>query len=224
MLFGVSLPDAIQTVGVVGILAIVFAESGMMVGFFLPGDTLLFTAGFLVQEGALHISMPALVVLIFIAAVLGDNLGYFIGQKFGRRLFRNPHSLILKQEQLDTAERFYGKYGPITVMIARFVPILRTFGPVVAGISNMRYPVFALFDIFGAFAWSVVVTYVGYYGGAFLQAHGIDVESLILPVVGIAALLTFGSPLYHILRDPKSRRAILRRLRLKKDGDQPKAD
>jgi membrane-associated protein len=224
MLFGVSLPDAIQAIGVFGILGIVFAESGMMVGFFLPGDTLLFTAGFLAQEGLLHISMPALIVLIFIAAVLGDNVGYLIGHKFGRRLFRKQNSFIFHHDNLTKAEHFYDKYGAITVMIARFVPILRTFGPVVAGISNMRYRTFAIFDLAGAFAWSASITYVGYYGGAFLQSRGIDVESLILPIVGITVVLTFGPPLYHVLRDPKSRRRLLGRLGFKRDDNQPKAD
>jgi membrane-associated protein len=212
MLFGVSMPDAIQAIGVLGILSIVFAESGMMVGFFLPGDTLLFSAGFLAQQNVLGVSVHVLVLLIFIAAVLGDNLGYIIGLKFGRRLFSKPHSLVFHKGNLHKAERFYEKYGAITVMIARFVPVLRTFGPIAAGISKMHYPAFLFFDILGSLAWSASITYLGYFGGAFLQSKGIDVESLVLPVVALATIVTFSSPVYEILKDPKRRQIVLRRL------------
>lgn len=213
MLFGVGLEEAIQTIGLLGILGIVFAESGMMVGFFLPGDTLLFTAGFLAQTGVLAINVHVLVFLIFLAAIAGDNLGYIIGHRFGRRLFSKPDSLIFHKDNLAKAEGFYKKYGAITVMIARFVPILRTFGPVVAGVGSMRYAEFLLFDIIGALAWSASITYLGYFGGAFLEEHGINVEMLVLPIVGVAMLISLGSPLYHILRDPKSRRVFWRRVR-----------
>jgi membrane-associated protein len=221
MLFGISLEEAIQAVGLLGILGIVFAESGMMVGFFLPGDTLLFTAGFLVQTGVLNINVHLLVFFIFLAAIAGDNLGYLIGHRYGRKLFSKPQSLIFNKDNLTKAEWFYDKYGAIVVTIARFVPILRTFGPVVAGLSSMSYRKFLLFDIFGGLAWAASMTYLGYFGGAFLHANGIDVEMLVLPIVGLAVLVSITSPLYHIWKDPKSRQILLQRLKVKRS---PKAD
>ena len=216
MLFGIGLEDAIQTIGVLGILGIVFAESGMMIGFFLPGDTLLFTAGILSQTGVLHVNVHLLVFLIFLAAIAGDNLGYAIGHRYGRRLFSKPDSLIFNKDNLAKAEWFYTKYGAIVVTIARFVPVLRTFGPVVAGLSSMSYRKFLLFDILGGLSWAASMTYLGFYGGAFLHANGIDVEMLVLPIVGIAVLLSIASPLYHIWKDPKSRQILLQRLRIKR--------
>jgi membrane-associated protein len=200
MLFGISLADAIHAMGVIGILGIVFAESGMLIGFFLPGDTLLFTAGFLTQQGVLAINIHALVILIAVAAIAGDNIGYYIGHRVGRKLFTKSNSLLFQQENLHKAEAFYEKFGPITVLIARFVPIVRTFAPVVTGISNMTYGTFLMYDIAGALLWSGIVTYVGYYGGAFLQAHGVNVELLIMPVIATAILITIISPIYHLLK------------------------
>jgi len=194
------LADAIHAMGVIGILGIVFAESGMLIGFFLPGDTLLFTAGFLTQQGVLAINIHALVILIAVAAIAGDNIGYYIGHRVGRKLFTKSNSLLFQQENLHKAEAFYEKFGPITVLIARFVPIVRTFAPVVTGISNMTYGTFLMYDIAGALLWSGIVTYVGYYGGAFLQAHGVNVELLIMPVIATAILITIISPIYHLLK------------------------
>ncbi|HSE61552.1 MAG TPA: VTT domain-containing protein [Candidatus Saccharimonadales bacterium] len=218
MLFGIGLEEAIQAIGLIGILAIVFAESGMMVGFFLPGDTLLFTAGFLAQTGTLTVNVHLLVFLIFLAAVAGDNLGYLIGHRYGRKLFSKPKSLIFNKENLAKAEGFYEKYGAIVVMIARFVPILRTFGPVVAGLSSMSYRSFLMYDLIGGFLWATSITYLGYFGGEFLHSKGIDVEMLVLPIVGLAVLLSIASPLYHIWKDPKSRQILLERLKVKKQS------
>lgn len=219
MLFGISITDAIHTIGVIGVISIVFAESGMLIGFFLPGDTLLFTAGFLAQQGVLVVNIHVLVALIALAAIAGDNLGYFIGHKVGRKLFRRPDSILFHQANLQKAERFYEKFGVATVMIARFVPVVRTFGPVVAGIGNMKYVTFLAFDILGAVTWSALITYLGYYGGQFLQSHGINVEMLVMPLVLLAIALSVGSPLYHVLRTPEGRQAFLGKFKRK-----PKAD
>jgi membrane-associated protein len=216
MLFGVSITDAIHTIGVIGIIAIVFAESGMLIGFFLPGDTLLFTAGFLTQQGTLSINIHLLVALIALAAIAGDNLGYFIGHKVGRKLFSKPDSVLFHQKNLQTAEKFYEKYGPATVLIARFVPLVRTFGPVVAGIGSMKYLQFLAYDVAGAVLWSASVTYIGYYGGAFLESKGLNVEMLVMPIVLLAVLIGIASPIYHILQDKDSREKLLKKLRIKK--------
>ncbi|HSW81544.1 MAG TPA: VTT domain-containing protein [Candidatus Saccharimonas sp.] len=203
MLFGINLADAVHAMGVLGILGIVFAESGMLIGFFLPGDTLLFTAGFLTQQGVLEVNIHALVILIALAAIAGDNIGYYIGRRVGRKLFTKSNSLLFQQENLHKAENFYEKFGPITVLIARFIPVVRTFAPVVTGVGNMSYITFLVYDVVGALLWSSVVTYLGYYGGAFLQAHGVNVELLIVPVVVVVVLISIVSPIYHFLKQKR---------------------
>lgn len=215
MLFGANLTDVIHAIGVIGIAAIIFAESGMMIGFFLPGDTLLFTTGFLAQQGTLGVNIHVLVLILFVAAILGDNIGYFLGHKYGRKLFRKPDSAFFHKDNLERAENFYKKYGAATVILARFVPIVRTFAPVVAGISSMTYRTFLMFDLLGGLLWTASVTYTGYFGGAFLQSHGINVEALVIPVIVIVTLITASSPLVHMLREPKRRKALLRRLGFK---------
>lgn len=212
MLFG-NLEEIIQAIGVLGIAAIIFAECGMMVGFFLPGDTLLFTAGFLVQQNVLNINVNLLILVLWIAAVSGDNVGYFIGKKFGRKLFKKPDSLLFHKDNLTRAEKFYNKYGVFTIIIARFIPVVRTFAPVVAGIGSMQYKKFLTYDILGGLLWTGGVTYIGYFGGAFLQARGINVEALILPIITMAVLVSLVSPLYHIVKDEESRQMFLQKLR-----------
>lgn len=211
MLFGASITDVVNAVGVVGIMAIIFAESGLMVGFILPGDSLLFPVGFLVQQGVLPINIHVLVFLLFLAAVAGDQLGYWFGHKVGRKLFQKPDSVLFHHSNLERAERFYEKYGPATVILSRFVPVVRSFAPVVAGVGRMPYKTYLLFDVIGGALWISSVTYLGYYGGAFLESHGINVEALVMPVILLAILVSAGSPLLHILRDAKSRKAFLRR-------------
>jgi membrane-associated protein len=213
MLFGVELTDLIRAVGVLGLMAIVFAESGLLIGFFLPGDTLLFAAGFLASQDALGISVHLLVVLLFVAAVAGDSVGYWFGHRVGRRIFRRQDSLLFHQDNLRRAEDFYKKYGPITILLARFVPLVRTFAPIVAGVGKMHYQTFLLFNLIGGFLWAVGLTYLGYFAGAFFEAHGIDVDHFILPVVGFAMLVTIISPLIHLVRNRKSRQQLVKRLR-----------
>lgn len=216
MLFGMELSEVIRAIGVLGIAAIVFAESGMMIGFFLPGDTLLFTAGFLAQQGVLGINVNFLIAILFVAAFLGDNFGYLFGQKVGRKLFKKPDSLLFRQENLKHAENFYEKYGKITVIIAKFIPVVRTFAPVVAGVGNMQYKTYIAFDVLGCFLWTSCVTYLGFFGGAFLESKGINVEALILPVIALAVLASAASPLIQIIKDPKSRKMFLQRFKAKK--------
>jgi membrane-associated protein len=214
---GINPADTIQAFGVLGVAAIVFAESGLLIGFFLPGDTLLFTAGFLAHQGVFNVNIHILVAVIFLAAVVGDNVGYFIGHKWGRRLFKKPDSILFHQENLRRAEAFYERFGPVTIILARFTPLVRTFAPVVAGIGNMKFPVFMAFNLVGGLLWAASVTYLGYYGGAFLEERGIDVEALVVPVVLFAIFISVASPVYHILREKESREALLKKLRLRRD-------
>jgi membrane-associated protein len=213
MLFGFSLEELIASVGVLGVAAIIFAESGLLIGFFLPGDTLLFTVGLLSHEGVIGTNVHLLVFILFIAAVLGDNVGYMFGKRVGRRIFQKPDSILFHQDNLQRAENFYEKYGPLTIVIARFVPIVRTFAPIVAGVGKMQYRKFFAFNLLGGLLWTAGIIYVGYFGGAFLEARGIEIDHLILPIIGIAMAITLFSPLYHIIREPSARKIVKNKLR-----------
>jgi len=213
MLFGLNLEEVIATVGVVGVSAIIFAESGLLIGFFLPGDTLLFTVGLLAHEGVLSMSVHLLIPILFAAAVLGDNVGYMFGKRVGPRIFRKPDSILFHQDNLQRAEHFYEKYGPITIVLARFVPVVRTFAPIVAGVGNMKYKKFLAYNLIGGLLWTAGITYAGYFGGAFLEARGIEIDHLILPIIGLAMAITLISPLYHIIREPSARRIIKNKVR-----------
>ena len=147
MIPGFELVDFIIQYSWIGVALIVFAESGLLIGFFLPGDTLLFTTGLLVHAGKIAIDINVLVLILFIAAVLGDSVGYAFGNRVGRRLYDRPNSRLFKKTHLEAAEKFYAKYGSKTIVLARFVPAIRTFAPIVAGASNMRYRTFLLFNI-----------------------------------------------------------------------------
>lgn len=213
MLFGVELDELIKAIGVLGVAAIVFAESGLLIGFFLPGDTLLFTAGFLAHEQVLATNVHVLAFVLFLAAVAGDSVGYAFGRRVGRRIFRKPDSLLFHQDNLERAEKFYEKYGAATIVIARFVPIVRTFAPIVAGVGKMHYRKFLSFNIIGGALWAAGLTYLGYYGGRFLESRGIEVDHLILPVIAFAMFVTIASPVYHIIREPKSRAIVMRKIK-----------
>ncbi|MFM9053911.1 MAG: DedA family protein [Solirubrobacterales bacterium] len=156
--------NLIRTFGTLGILAIVFIESGLLVGFFLPGDSLLFTAGLLSAAGVLP-PIWVLLVTIPLAAIAGDQVGYAIGRKFGTPLFDRPDSRFFKREYVDRSAAFFERHGPKTVVLAPFVPIVRTFVPVMAGTSRMQYRVFVTYDIVGALLWGAGVTALGYFLG-----------------------------------------------------------
>ncbi len=162
--------------GVLAILFVIFAETGLLVGFIFPGDSLLFTAGFLVQQGVLPINIHSFVVLLFVAAVLGESTGYIFGRKVGRKLFERENSRFFKKDYLIRSELFYQKHGAITIVLACFIPFVRTFVPIVAGISHMDYRKFIPFNLLGAALWTGSFTYLGYYAGAVLRSWGINVE------------------------------------------------
>ena len=136
MIPGIDIETFIKTASLVGVALVIFAESGLLVGFFLPGDSLLFLTGFLVKLGILKINILIVIAVIWLAAVLGDSTGYTIGQHFGRKLFQKENSKLFKKERIQQAEAFYDKNGGKTILLARFIPIIRTFVPVVAGISK----------------------------------------------------------------------------------------
>lgn len=208
MIPGVDLIDFIKWAGVLGIALVIFAESGLLIGFFLPGDSLLFTAGFLVYSGFLDVNIHLLVMILFIAAVVGDSVGYSIGRKFGPSLFRRPDSLLFRQENIQKAQQFYEKHGGKTIIIARFIPIVRTFAPVVAGVGNMEYKRFLGFNLIGGLLWAAGITYLGYFVGVQFEKAGIEIDTVLLPIILGIILLSVLPPAIHILKDKKQRDAI----------------
>ncbi|MFD3331636.1 DedA family protein [Streptomyces sp. NPDC058700] len=155
-------PDyLIQTFGLIGVLVIVFAESGLLIGFFLPGDSLLFTTGLLVTTGKLDTPLWVVCTLVVAAAIIGDQVGYLFGRKVGPALFKRPDSRLFKQENVEKAHEFFEKHGPKSLILARFVPIVRTFTPIIAGVSRMNYRSFITFNIIGGVLWGAGVTLLG---------------------------------------------------------------
>ena len=168
-----DLEQLVMTVGYVGLFAIVFAESGLFFGFFLPGDSLLLTAGLLASRGMLDIAI--LLVILFPAAVLGDTVGYWFGAKVGPPLFKREKSLFFKPKNLLAAKAFYDKHGGKTITLARFMPFIRTFAPIVAGAVKMEYRRFLAFNLVGGVVWAIGMTLLGYYlGSALGHVEGID--------------------------------------------------
>ncbi len=208
-----DLVHIITGLGVLAIAAVIFAESGLLIGFFLPGDSLLFTAGFLAHQGVLNINIFVFIFILFVAAALGDNVGYAFGKRIGPRLFRKKDSLLFKQENVQRADEFYEKYGSKTIVLARFIPIVRTFVPIVAGVGKMRYGTFVVFNLIGAFLWAGGVTYIGYYAGQWFKARGLNIDHYLLPIIFIIILLSILPPIVHILKDKKQRQLIIKHLR-----------
>ncbi len=209
---GILDPETIITSGGLALIAfIVFAESGLLFGFFFPGDTLLFLAGTLAAQGQFNIVLA--IVIITISAALGGNVGYVIGKRTGKRIFKKKDGLLFRHEYIEHAERFYEKHGGKTVMLARFIPVGRTFAPIVAGMGNMDQKRFNFYNIVGSIVWGVGVTLAGYIVAKVLGEHVPDIDKFILPVVAVVTLFTFASPLIHIAKDPKSRALFVKKLK-----------
>lgn len=173
----------LQIVGLYGVPLIIFAETGLFFGFFFPGDSLLFAAGILASQGIFAVEM--LLLLTTVAAIVGDTVGYWFGHRVGRRLFQKEDSLLFKRRYLEKTEAFYAKYGPKTIILARFVPIVRTFAPILAGTAQMQYRKFFLYNVFGGIIWTSVNILAGYFLGA--TVPGIERH---LPWI-IAAIVAF---------------------------------
>lgn len=190
------------------VAAIIFAESGLLIGFFLPGDSVLFTAGFLIFAGTLHFDIHLFVACMFVAAVLGDGVGYLFGRRIGRKLFNRPNSRLFRKENIQKAEDFYEKHGGAAIVLARFIPVIRTFAPIVAGVGKMRYRTFLGYNLIGGLLWAVGVTYAGFYVGRILHHWGIDVDTILLPIVILILVASVIPPVIHILKDEKQRAAL----------------
>jgi membrane-associated protein len=181
-------PDyLIGTFGLIGVLVVVFAESGLLIGFFLPGDSLLFTTGLLVTAGTLDTPLWVVCLLVALAAIAGDQVGYLFGRKVGPSLFKRPDSKLFKQENIEKAHDFFEKYGPKSLVLARFVPIVRTFTPIIAGVSRMNYRSFITFNIIGGTLWGVGVTLLGAALGKIEFVHK-NVEAILVAIVLVSVV------------------------------------
>lgn len=187
---------------------IIFAESGLLVGFFLPGDTLLFSVGFFAAQG--HVPLAAALLVIFVCAVVGDNVGYTIGRRLGPRLFKKKDGIVFRQSYVARAEAFYEKHGGKTIILARFVPVVRTFAPMVAGVGKMPRQRFVLYNIVGAGVWTGLVVMLGYWFGSLIDPH--VMEKFILLAVGGAMLLSFGPMIWHVIGDAETRKRLRDRI------------
>jgi membrane-associated protein len=190
-----SLDDLVRWGGYVVLTAIVFTETGLLVGFFLPGDSLLITAGLVAAAG--HLNIWRLNALLILAAVLGDSVGYAIGRRLGPRLFTRPQSLLFHPRHVDRTRAFYARHGAKTIVIARFVPIVRTFAPVVAGVGQMEYRRFLLYNVAGGVGWVTSMTWAGYLLGQAIPNIGDHIHI----VVGIVILLSLVPIFIEFIRE-----------------------
>jgi len=195
----------IKTFGLIGLYFIIFAESGLFVGFFLPGDSLLFTAGFLASQNILP--LPALIIGCFIAAVVGDSFGYWFGRRVGRRFFQKDDSLLFKKKYVIKAQEFYEKHGSKTIVLARFTPIVRTFAPIVAGIGDMHYTTFVTYNIVGGALWTVGLSIAGYFLGRVIPESVVD--KILLPIVLVIIVVSLLPSVLHVWRDDEMRTGII---------------
>lgn len=179
------------------VFLIVFAESGLFFGFFLPGDSLLFTAGVLASQGFINIFF--LCIGSFIAAVVGDSVGYWFGHTYGKKFFNNPESWIRTPDHITKAEAFYKKHGKKTIILARFVPAVRTFAPIVAGIGSMDYKTFLSYNIVGGLLWGVGMTVAGFFLGSLIPAEKVD--KLLLPIIAVIVVASVLPAIHHVWQE-----------------------
>lgn len=205
-----DLVELIKTAGYLGVFTIVFLESGLLIGFFFPGDSLLFTAGFLASQGFLDIRV--LIMGCFIFAVLGDSIGYYIGKKLGPKIFIKDNSIFFHKGHLEKAQKFYDKHGGKTIILARFVPVIRAFAPVVAGAGKMNYKKFVTFNLVGGVLWAIGVTLAGYYLGSLIP----DVDKYLLPIVGLIIIASVLPAIHHMWVDAEIRASIISKFKRKR--------
>jgi len=190
----------LTTFGVLGLLAVIFAESGLFFGFFFPGDSLLFTAGFLAP--ILGINIYFLITGVFLAAVLGDSTGYWFGNKVGQKLFTKDDSIFFKKEHLVKAQDFFNKHGARALVLARFIPVVRTFVPIIAGVVSMKYREFLTWNILGGFLWGVGVTSAGYFLGRTIP----NSEKYLGYIIAVIILSSFVPVIIEVWKGRKNNR------------------
>lgn len=194
-----DIPQLVQTVGYLGLFAIIFAESGILIGLFLPGDSLLFTTGFLASQGFLNIWV--LIPLLYLAAFLGDSTGYWIGEKVGPRIFNRPKSFWFNPENVEKTRAFFEKHGAKAVVLARFIPVIRTFIPVMAGVGEMKYRTFVFYNAIGALLWAAGLTFAGYLFGNVIP----NADRYVLPVVALIVLISLMPPAWQYWRERRKK-------------------
>lgn len=199
-----DLAALIKTVGYLGLFGIIFAESGLLIGFFLPGDSLIFTAGFLASQGYLNIYWVLVATLT--GAIIGDNVGYIFGKKVGPKIFKKEDSLLFHKDHLEKARIFYEKHGGKTLILARFMPVIRTFAPILAGVGNMNYRTFFFYNVVGGILWGASLPLLGYFLGTAIP--NID-KYLHLIIIGII-LLSILPSLIHLLKTKEDRERAVR--------------
>lgn len=202
-----NIDHIISAGGILIISLIIFAESGLLVGFFLPGDTLLFGAGLAASQG--KFSLYWLIFFVVVSAVAGDNVGYTIGRRAGPHIFKKKDGILFRQEYIQKSEEFYEKHGGKTIILARFTPIVRTFAPVVAGAGNMSRKRFMMFNVIGGLLWGGGMSILGYAIGGRIPHLDHYIEKVIIGVMLLSLLLALG----HVLKDQKVRSMIWIRLR-----------
>lgn len=201
-MFDEGLTEIILNGGLYLIAATVFFECGFLFGFFLPGDTLLFLAGFISGQGRHNILFT--ILAIFIAATLGNVVGYRIGEKTGPRLFTKEDGIFFQKKYILQAQEFYEKHGGKTLILARFIPVMRTFAPLVAGIANMRFARFFAYSTVGAALWSIIITLIGFWAYRVL-GHSINIEKYVLPIVLGITILSLGGSAIHAVREGRKK-------------------
>lgn len=197
----------IKSAGYIGLFGITFAESGLLIGFFLPGDSLLFTSGFLASQGFLD--MRLLLPLLFIGAVAGDSAGYAFGRRFGPKIFAKEDSFFFHKDHIARAQAFFEKHGGKSIILARFMPVIRTFAPILAGVGQMRYRSFLLYNILGGLLWAPGLLLLGYSLGRVIP----DAEKYILPIICLIIGISVAPQIVHLLRDRKTRGQLLASLK-----------
>lgn len=208
MIPGIELTEFIKYASILGVALIIFAESGLLIGFFLPGDSLLFTTGLLISIGVLSFNIHLAVAILFIAAVTGDSVGYTFGRKIGPKVFKKPDARLFKQEYIKKAQLFYEKHGGKTIIIARFIPIVRTFAPIVAGVGGMKYSTFITYNVIGGALWAIGITYTGFFLGKWIEHMGLEIDHILLPIIALIIFISILPPAIHILKDKKQRDSL----------------
>ncbi len=199
-MLGLDLDQLIQTVGYVGMFAIVFIETGLLAGFFLPGDTLLLTAGIVAATGKLE--LPLVMLVCTLGSICGDQLGYFIGKTFGNRVFSRPKSRLFDPSNVLKAREFFDKYGMLTIIVARFIPVIRAFAPTMAGVSGVPYTKFLGLSVIGGVLWGSGLTALGYFLGNLVGAA--TLEKYLLAIIAVGVLAGIIPTAIHLLRSSKS--------------------
>jgi len=199
----IGMIELIEVLGYLGLFIIVLVESGVVFGFFLPGDSLLFTAGLLASQGVFNIWV--LGFLLVLGAIIGDNIGYWFGRKIGPALFSREDSFFFNKRHLERTSAFYAKYGPRAVILARFIPVVRTFTPIFAGVGNMDYSTFFRYNVIGAVVWGMGVTLLGFFLGNSIP----NAEHFLLPIILGIIIVSFLPVVFEIVRHRRAKTKML---------------